>query len=107
MGKAYVNVRIICHKPDDETSTTVKGSKIYQRGYTFYIKPSDFLSHMILFEVSRFDRFSRKYDVAHVIVTLSELQAELVDLCHEKFFAKDVIRNWNVVSATNACFLYF
>ena len=79
----------------------VKGSRLYQKAYAFHLQPKDFLSHVIYFEVSRFDRFSRKYDVAHVVVALSELQADIVELGREKLFAKDIIRNWNMVSKLN------
>ena len=86
--KAFVSVQIISNKADHKTGNkenTVNTN--YQRTYKFSLSSSDFTSHTIRFEISRFDRFSKKYDVGHVTVCLAELG---VDISRETFFTRNI-----------------
>jgi hypothetical protein len=86
--KAFVSAQITSNKEDHKTGNkenTVNTN--YQRTYKFSLCSSDFASHTIRFEISRFDRFSKKYDVGHVIVCLAELG---VDISRETFFTRNI-----------------
>ena len=48
---------------------------------------SDFASSTVRFVISRFDRFSRKYNVGCVTVSLAELE---VDISRETFFTRAI-----------------
>ena len=86
--RAFVSVQVISNKTDQKTQNKDKtvGTN-YQKTYRFSLSASDFASHTILFEVSRFDRFSKKYDVGHVTVSLVELE---VDIRRETFFTRNI-----------------
>lgn len=90
-SKAYVNVEVINNKADKKAAMVVKHSRntIYQRTYTFVVEPSELVVHAVHFEISRYDRFSRKYDIGYVHIALSELRAQGIDLNREMFFTKD------------------
>lgn len=91
-SKAYVNVQIITNETNQKAETVVKrpGNTIYQRTYTFVLQPNELVLHNIQFEISRFDRFSRKYDIGYIHIALSELRAQGLDLKRESFFTKDI-----------------
>lgn len=87
--KAFVSVQIISDKKDSATKnkrSTISPS--YQRLYKFPLSASDFAFSTIRFEISRFDRYSRKYDIGDITVPLAGLG---VDISHETFFTRDII----------------
>jgi hypothetical protein len=86
--KAFVSVQIVSNLTDHETEkkdNTI--STNYQKTYQFSLSSTDFASHKIRFEISRFDRFSKKYDVGYVTVSLVELG---VDISRETFFTRNI-----------------
>lgn len=87
-----MKVQMVHHETFGNSTTVVKNSvnTNYQKTYSFSLHPSKFVSSTIYFEISRFDRFSRKYDIGYVFVALAELQAQGVDLSREAFLNKDI-----------------
>ncbi|XP_028391515.1 uncharacterized protein LOC114516279 [Dendronephthya gigantea] len=96
--KAFVSVQVISDKKDATTKNKRNTiSPTYQRLYKFPLSPGDLASYTILFEISRFDRYSKKYDIGDVTVPLAELG---VDISHETFFTRDIIPQKNIKADT-------
>ena len=85
--KAFVSVQITSRKTDSKEGKESSNSTNYQRTYKFTLSPCDFPSCTIRFVISRFDRFSRKYDIGYVAVSLAELG---VDISRETFFTREI-----------------
>lgn len=85
--KAFVSVQMFSHKGGHQTRSTENNITNYQRIYKFTLTPSEFFSHTIRFDVSRFDRFSKKYDIGFVTVPLADVK---VDISRETFFKRNI-----------------
>lgn len=84
--KAFVSVRVISQQVNDFDGDKNGGN--YKRTYTFTIASVDFFSYSIHFEISRFNRYSRKFNVGHVMVSLGELGVDISN--REVFFVRSI-----------------